>query len=769
MTESIYKQRQHPILRLGPLLALILAGCATTTDPTVLPEGQTLVDRSALTTTVTSPVEGTVQPRPIGLTDEARSYDPILVRGTDRMVAQPRPRPGVSVSGSEVSLQFEQAPIVEVIHAIFGDVLGLPYVITASVQGDVTIRTAKALERDKVLPVMESLLAANGLAAVQDAAGVFHIGTAEALRDVAPSLTLPGTRGSGQRIVVVPLQYVGAVEMAQILGPVAKPDSFVRVDGFRNLLLLSGTATQIEGWMEIVRLFDVDVLKGMSVGLFPLSNISVKEAEAALSLLMSEVSGGADSGASAGSAGTRPAFGAGGQGANSDGADGQAIGAATTLGGPLAGLVRFISIERLNAILVVTPRAHYLDQVQQWIARFDVRRDNLMESRLYVYPVQNGNARYLASILSAVFGGGKGQGQSGVSSGVAPGLAESSTDSSGSGAGASGGGSVPSASSTGVPVTAVSAVQVGPDIRVVADEANNSILIYASGADYRKIEAALRDLDKQPTQILIEATIIEVTLNDTLKYGLQWFFQGGVGSDYTGTGVLNLNNEGTIGPSQPGFSYAITNPLGDIRVVLNALADKSLLKVISSPSVLVLDNQTAKIHVGNQQPIRSSTTVTDSGREQFSIEYKDTGVQLSVTPSANAGGIVSMDVSQVVTDVGSLDIATGQRAFLQRYVSSKIAARSGETVVLGGLIRDNDSGARQGIPILHDIPVLGNLFGETSTTRDRTELLVTITPRVIENEADLRGIGEEIRSKMWTVQEYMRDLGNRPDVPEQLK
>lgn len=769
MTEATHKPsllqvhaRLGRLARVAPLVALVLAGCATTRDPVALPEGQNLIDRQALATT-TSESSAVRSSRAIGLTEEAGREDPVIMRGTDRMVAQPRTRPGVSVSGAAVSLQFEQAPIVEVIHAVFGDVLGLPYVVTQSVTGNVTIRTAKPLERTQVLPVMESLLAANGLAAVQDAAGVFHIGTADALRDVAPTLSLPGTRASGQRVVVVPLQYVGAAEMAQILTPVAKQESIVRVDGFRNLLLLSGTATQIEGWMEIVRLFDVDVLKGMSVGLFPLANISVKEAEAALSLLMSDVQGSggtAAGGAQAGSGRTNVnATNQPGSTATTPGATGQqqgnSISAPKTLGGPLSGLVRFIAIERMNAILVVTPRAHYLDQVRDWIARFDVRRENLMESRLFVYPVQNGSASHLASVLSAVFGSGRTQGQTGpVSSGVAPGLARSTasttalTTSTSNTTGSSAGTNVPDATSSGVQTAAVAALQVGENIRVVADEANNALLIYASGADFRKIEAALRDLDRAPTQILIEASIIEVTLNDSLKYGLQWFFQGGVGSDYTGEGMLNLKDEGDISAAQPGFSYAITNPLGNVRAVLNALADKSLLKVISSPSVLVLDNQTAKIHVGNQQPIRSSTSISDAGRETFSIEYKDTGVQLSVTPSANAGGMVSMDVSQVVTDVGTLDTATGQRSFLQRFVSSKIAARSGETVVLGGLIRDNDSGGRQGVPLLHDVPVLGNLFGATSNTRNRTELLVTLTPRVLESEADLRGIGEELRRKM---------------------
>jgi len=686
-------------------------------------------------------------------TKKAAREDPLIYKGNDRMLADPKPRQGVTVAGEAVSLQFEQAPIVDVIHAIYGDILGLPYVITESVTGVVTIRTAKPIARSEVLPVIESLLAANGLAAVQDSSGVFHIGTAEALRDVAPAITLPGASVAGKRVVVVPLQYISASEMSEILQPVTRSDAILRVDGFRNLLILAGTSTQIEGWMEIVRLFDIDILKGMSVGLFPLEHLSVKEAEAALQLLANEPAGTSPQAASASRGQTTGGGRSAPQGsAPSSQAVVQGRSGPAQLGGPFAGVVRILPIERLNAILVVTSRSHYLDVIRDWIERVDVDRDNPAESKLFVYPVQNGSSAHLAALLSAVFGGRTVAGASGpqLSTGVAPGLRESTVSSAGASVALSQTkGSVPEATSSGIQTAPVAGVEIAPNVRVVADEQNNAILIYASTSEYRKIEAALRDLDKAPLQVLIEASIIEVTLNDELQYGLQWFFQGGVGGRYTGQGTLNLRSSGNIGPTQPGFSYTVTGPLGDVRAVLNALADKSLLKVISSPSVLVLDNQTAKIHVGDQQPILRATTISDSGNlTTSSVEYKDTGVQLSVTPSINAGGMVAMDVSQVVTDVGPVDAATGQRTFLQRFVSSKIAARSGETIVLGGLIRDNDTRGRQGVPVLHEVPVLGNLFGSTSKKKVRTELLVTLTPRILESEADLRAIGDELRNKM---------------------
>lgn len=299
------------------------------------------------------------------------------------------------------------------------------------------------------------------------------------------------------------------------------------------------------------------------------------------------------------------------------------------------------------------------------------------------------------------------------------------------------------------PVTPVTQVSLGKDIRVVADNHNNALLIHAPKRDYKRISSALRQLDVTPNQVLIEASIVEVTLTDETKYGLQWYFEGGIGrGGWRGSGVLRNSTTAAIDAVQQGFSYTVTNPLGDVRAVLNAMADKQLVNVISSPSVMVLDNQTAWIQVGDQQPIRSSTTVTDGGTSTSSIQYKDTGVSLSVTPSVNAGNLITMQINQSVADVGQIDAATGQRSFLQRQITSKVAVRSGEAVVLGGLIRDNKGNGRQGVPLLQDLPFVGSLFSTTTLKKDRTELLVMITPRIMRNEQDVREVGAELRSKM---------------------
>jgi general secretion pathway protein D len=290
--------------------------------------------------------------------------------------------------------------------------------------------------------------------------------------------------------------------------------------------------------------------------------------------------------------------------------------------------------------------------------------------------------------------------------------------------------------------------QLEGNVRVVADEKRNALIIRAPRKEYRRIEEALRELDKAQTQVLIEASIVEVTLTGNLRYGLDWYLQNGLGGGRSGVAQLNMRPSGDIGPIQPGFSYTITNSAGVVRAALNALAEKSLLRVLSNPSLLVLDNHTATIQVGQQQPIKNATTVSSENLVTESITYKDTGVMLSVTPSVNAGGLVTMDIVQQVTDVGEVDPATGQRSFMNRQIQSRIAVRSGESIVLGGLIRDNESNGRSGVPVLADLPVIGALFSTTNDTRQRTELLVLLTPRALENDDALRQASQEMRERM---------------------
>jgi general secretion pathway protein D len=473
--------------------------------------------------------------------------------------------------------------------------------------------------------------------------------------------------------------------------------------------------------MDLVSMFDVDWLAGMSFGLFPLESADA----AALVLELDQVFGGLEA-------------------------------------GPLAGVVRFLPIERLNAVLAMTAQPAYLDRAQVWIERLDRAAEGDQE-RVFVYAVQNGRAADLAGVLGELFDA---ESTTVSPSGLlAPGMEAAQIRSSGFDVGAQDGETDdPESRSRERPIRRAASASRGsggafgggssplstpqsrePGIRIIADETTNSLVVRATAKDYRRIAAALEDLDVVPLQVLIEATIAEVLLNDSLKYGVEWFFR-------FGDVRINLSSQdsGTVAPSFPGFSAFFAN--SDVRAVINALEEVTDINVISSPHILVLDNQTARLQVGDEVPIatQSSTSVTDPDAPVVNtIEQRDTGVILSVTPRVNASGLVIMEIEEETSDAqqtttSSIDSPT----IRQRRISSTIAIQSGETVVLGGLIRDDLQKGRSGVPFLSGLPLIGPLFGTYDNSATRNELLVLITPRVIRGTNDAREVTAELRRRL---------------------
>ena len=634
------------------------------------------------------------------LTAEMPESTPSVFIGNDTNILMPPPKPAVSLDGDAVMVNFEQAPLAEVVHSILGETLGLDYVIEHPIKGEITLRTRSPIPREQLLPILESLLRNNNVLMIRGPEDRFFISGAANARTTAPSFESSAAGGFSN--VIIPLQYISAAEMAEILKPVAPSDAFVRVDGRRNLLILAGTQLQLEGWLDIVTTFDIDQLAGVSVGIFPLTNSTAGEIFLELEQILAETSGDAP-------------------------------------GAGLITMVRVMPVERLNSIMVVSPRANYIRTVGEWIDALDSIEDEGSEPTLHVYPVRNGNAAQLATLLSTIYAdSGTGRvGGAPTRQGVAPGMTQSSTSGLSS--------DMPQRNGNSTAGQGAS-FNLGDGIRIVSDDYNNSLLVLATPYEYQKIERTLRKLDVVATQVLIEASIVEVTLTDGLEYGLEWAFDNNLGGGDTGRGVLDLG--GGLGSNVPGFSYTVADSAGAVKAVVNALAEKSLINVISTPSVMVLDNHTAAIHVGDQQPVRNASTITTGGNVQNSIQYKDTGVKLQVTPSVNDGGLVTLDIDQSITDVGPVDAATGQRSFLERNVSSRIAIRSGESVVLGGLIRDNETQGRSGVPLLMDIPILGSLFSTNNSVASRTELLIFISPRVVEGLQDLRDLNSEMRDRM---------------------
>ncbi|MCB1773545.1 MAG: type II secretion system secretin GspD [Gammaproteobacteria bacterium] len=687
------------------LVAVLLGGCVENRFATRTPSWADELQSAADTVSVTPPLEQNLPPTPDPVTaatqDRADFYRP----GNDNVVAAPAPVADARVQANgDIKLNFQNANLLEVVKVVMGDMLGLNYTVDPAVQGAVSMQTTRALGRDDLMPTLELLLRMNG-AALVDRDGLYRIvPLASALAEVqAPQIgdtrmALP----AGFNVQVVPLQYVAAEEMAQILTPfVSANNQLLRVDTARNLLILADSGSNMERLLDTIDVFDVDRMAGMSVALFTPDFVEAATLAADLEQLLAD-----------------PQY------------------------GLMSGLVRFIVVERLNGLIVVTPRAEHLARVREWITRLD-RNTGDASPRLFVYRVQNGKATDLAAMLSDVFAGS--DKKTPVS--LAPGLQPATV------------GKEPGNDQPERPTPLAAArenltqgLQINPDnpVKIIADEPNNALLILARGTEYRQILAALRQLDVSPMQVLIEVTIAEVTLTDNLEFGVEWYFNEKVGSSKRGIGRLDLGAAG-IGPVQPGFSYAITNGADTVYAVLNALATESNLSIISSPTLLVLNNQEANIQVGEEVPVatqQQQSTSTDANIIN-SIEYRNTGVLLKVKPRINAGGLVIMEVEQETSQVPATNNADPLTPRIQtRNISSTVAVNSGDTIILGGLIIDNRDTAESGVPVLHKIPGLGALFGSKADNQGRTELIVLITPRAVSNSTAALQVTEEFRRRL---------------------
>ena len=627
------------------------------------------------------------------------------------------PDPTAGKSKGDITLNFQDTDIHEVVKVLLGDVLKKNYVIDPAVSGSVNIQTSSPLSRSDVLPVLDNLLQISGAAMVEQSNGLIKIipSANAALSSLPPGIgNSISSRSGGFYTQIVPLRYVGAEEINKIIQPFLT-DTIARVYPQRNLIILSGTQSDLRRLVETIHIFDVDWLKGMSLAIVPLDYAEAKEVARELDELFGGLSG-----------------------------------------SPLAEVVRFIALERLNSIVVVTHQPRYLREMSQWIQRLD-RSDGISGQQLYVYHVQNKRAHELAEVLKNIFTD-KDNPNVLYPPELAPGLDPvelNSASEDGEQNGNTGNQGKP-----GISVIGGDGVMlpVNESVKIIADDTNNSLVILASPADFLMIESALHKLDITPLQVLIEASIIEVTLTDELSYGLEWFFKNktGIGSK-NGVGRLDLGDAG-LASLAPGFSYGIVDAAGAFRAVLNTLASESKINVLSSPSLMVLDNHTASINIGDSVPILTSqatSNLTADAQTVNQIEYRDTGVLMTVTPRVNASGLIIMDIKQEVTDVAETN-SSGIDAptFQQRSIESTISVNSGNTIVLGGLIRDNRSLSDSGVPVLHKAPIIGPLFGRTSDTLRRTELVILLTPRAIRDDHDAWKVTNEFKQKL-------NDLRNR--------
>jgi general secretion pathway protein D len=670
----------------------------------------------------------------------------------------PAQSPPVEQGAGDISLDFADTDIREVVAQVLGMILKVNYTIDPGVHGTATLHTVRPLNRSELVPTLESLLAQNGAALVMNGSLYRVVPAAQA---VATAAAGPGAAGA----VIVPLQYASAEDLAKVMQPYVGEGGKIAADPGRNALLIAGEPAARDGLIGLVKAFDVDVLARQSYALLPVSSGDVKDFASAL----------------------QDAF----RGQN---------------GGALAGLVRVIPLSRINAVLVVSSQPKYIEEARRVYTLIDRARRQTLRS-WHVYYLQNSHSEDVAYVLQQAFTPGNvtaqptaqrssqfgqsGSGQSGIGQSGGGGMTGNGGGAGGLGGGSAGAlgrgslsggisgsnqgplgaqqpqsGNAPSGQQPPPPPPGANPLlggleqgggeQTTDTLRVIPDDQNNSVLVYGTERELATMEAMLRKIDILPLQVRIDAVIAEVTLNDALQYGTQFFFKsGGInGILNTATQATNPANPGaaTLNLSFPGFFVGGTGT-GGAPFAIEALQQVTTVHVLSSPELLVLDNQPARLQVGSVVPYLSQTsqsTLVSNAPVINSINYQQTGVIMEVTPRVNSGGLVTLDVMQDVSSVATGITTPGivSPTFNERNVNSRVVVQDGQTIGLAGLITDTTSLGNQGIPWLKDVPLLGLLAGNQNNSRQRTELLILITPHVIHDQRDARALTDDLRDQL---------------------
>ena len=680
---------------------------------------------------------------------------PVIYEGNEVSgVSEARP-PQSAATGNRYELNFENTPVANVAKVVLGDILGTGYTIDPRVQGTISLVSGRPVAKSDILFVLEDALRLSGIVLVHDTAGYRLTPLGDAVGtgriDAADASPEPG-----YGVSVVPLQYVSAQTLLKLMDSFATKAGMVRADSTRNLLLIQGSGAERRTAVDTALSFDLDWMRGQSVGIFPIVNSGPEPIIAELEKIV-------DSGDN----------------------------------GLSQNVINFRPISRLNAILVVSKKPALLRTAATWIKRLD-HADSARTS-VHVYRVKYGEARQIARVLSDMFIGGSSSGLlDSAENQLAPGsgtsatassdrLSQNNNSSSSSGFGsrsqsgtntngtsgfgaqmaaASAGANTPGTGSLDSRSTGAGGQPLLPGVRITADAVNNTLLIYADQGNYRIIEATLQQVDQPQLQVAIDATIAEVTLNDELSYGVQTYLTShnlGLGTD---KGSF-LNTQSTSAPAAttaaaagtvanafinrafPGFNFLLGSE-SQPSAILDALHTVTGVKVLSNPSLVVVNNQAATLQVGDVVPVStgSATVLTANNTIVNTIDYRNTGIILRVSPRINVNGNVRLDVEQIISNVSPATAASLTPTVSERKVKSSISVATGQTVLLAGLISEQQNNTRNGIPLLDQIPGLGDAFSYQDKKKTRTELIIFIRPQIIRDSMDAHYVAEELRSKL---------------------
>ncbi len=606
---------------------------------------------------------------------------------------------------ASISLFLDNTDIHQIIR-IIGEELGLNYIVDPAVQGTVNINTSGNLQRSDLLPILETILRINGATIIQTGNFYEIVPSTVALRQALPVQDGPAVVSPDDQFViqVVRMKFVASTEMSQLLMPYLSEGANIVVHDAGNILLITERRGNLGKLLEIIDVFDTNVFEGERVRLFPVANNLAEDLVQDLDTIFS--------------------------------------GYALSQG---RSAIRFAAIERMNSVLVITPNPAVFEEVERWLQRLD---QPLLTTgvRNFVYKVKNAKAIDIQNVLTQLYGT-----EVQLSNiyqtpaGVAPGAQTPTGQPPAEGNPAAGG------------VTAF--VPTG-SVKIIADVINNALVIQATAQEYAMIEDTIEQLDLLPRQVLIDAQIYEVVLDDSISFGLSAVLQNR-GTLQNPQTTASFATAGGGAPSLRAQTFAFIGRARELVLFLNASENRSRVRTLSAPSVLVSDNKPARFTVGAEVPVPTSSSVTpvqSDGTNLFAqtIQFRETGVIMNVTPQINESGNVTLEISQEVSQA-SANTTSGVVAPVigKSSVESTVVVRDGQTIVLGGFIRENQDLIRNRIPLLGRIPILGALFGSTSRSTTRTELIILITPHVIRTYDDTDVVTEELIEKLEEIKKLL--------------
>jgi general secretion pathway protein D len=686
--------------------------------------------------------------------------------------------PPLVPSGGMVSLNFNRADLVEIIH-ILAQHLRLTYTIDPEVKGTVTINSAEPLRTEDLLPIFHQVLRMNGAVAVR-AGNIYRIMPIKDGKGLARPMG--ASREDSFALQIVPVRFFAVAEMKKVLTPFVMPGGEIIENPRGNFLVIMDLPSNIQRLMEIADLIDVQVFAGTRMEIYQPKVASAEELATEMTKVM------------------------------------QSYAASVPQAENFT--AQFLGLPRINQLLVISHSEAAWTYARRWLERIDVVAEG-PGRRIFVYPIENGKAEDLANVLSAALGlaapaggggrrtledlhrstpGGTSQFGGGRSSGT-PGTSGSGFGSSGFGmqqplgayaaaqvpapagqpaapvpqpapAAPGAPGLAPPAPGARAPAPTAPTAKPEEQVRIVADPATNSLIIYGTAQEFQNIKNILKELDAVPRQVLLDVLILEITLSDNQSLGFDYSIMDSFPGKFAGQQFPSqgaLKSLGALFPSGGQFGAGLSAIFGNgqVKAFINALESDSRVKILSSPSVLAADNRPARIQVGSQQPVATgsvqSPQATGTIVSSTTIQYQNTGRIVTIIPQVNSQGLVNLQILAEVSQINqqasvTLGSSGSFPSFDIRQAETTAVVQDGDTLAIGGIIADNRTQTRTGIPYIMDIPVIGRFFRSTTDAIIRTDLIMLITPHVVRNRSQGTAVTEELKSKLSLLRDELERM-----------